>query len=285
MAVFNLELGVLEYLLAVPGVWFGVPITSMLWLPTVLAMVHEPTIALPFAPTLAGASTWFLLVILPLFTVLMVWYVMCLRDGDHHPFYTSKPLVPGLVCILLSTYMCSSKGNGVPAFYITSYMFTQTFIFIGKIKGQRMRPGAAHPRLERDISRLIPTINYGGAKGQNVFQAFPSGDAAGAMCFSYTLYLITNDSWSFMWVVLSMFGRMYLWAHHLVDVVVGALISVVCMTFLLTYVNTSMDNYGGIHVALSLGLFVTAYKKVTPPPLPTHFTPEGHHEAGPQQKW
>jgi hypothetical protein len=46
------SLGPLEYLLAIPGVWFGVPITSMGWMPLLLAYIYDPSISVPWVRSL-----------------------------------------------------------------------------------------------------------------------------------------------------------------------------------------------------------------------------------------
>lgn len=61
--------------------------------------------------------------------------------------------------------------------------------------------------------------------------AFPSGDVGGAVSVAYALIRCGGDCrLALACVVLSAFGRLYWQAHHLLDVLAGALISLVtCM--------------------------------------------------------
>lgn len=279
MPIFMLDIGPLEYILALPGVWFGVPLTSLIWMPMVLAWAAEPTMGFPGLPHFAGYSTWLLFVCIPFFLIMLAYYTYLLRQGDHHPFYTTSYLVPLLGVVLGGTYFCSPKlGVAAPVFYLCSYFLTQIFILVGKVRGQRLRPGVSSLKHKLSkVNRAIPTLNYLDALGYTVFESFPSGDAGGAMCFSYSLFLITNNPWSFVFAALSAFGRMYFWAHHLGDVIVAMSISACATSFLFNVVGSaSLAVFGWVHAAIAVPSFVILYKKLsdTKPDLPSQYLPK-----------
>lgn len=230
--IFCLRLGVLEWPLSVPGVWFGIPITSLVFMPMLLVLADMD----PQRHRYACTFLWTMLVCVPTFIVLLVRWVRVLLAGDHHPMYSTK-LVPPLVLALLGSLQffhwfdhMTTHGSAVPYFYISSWFLTQTVVSALKICVGRMRPGIALAESLRQVPRHLACLNYRGSKGVTVFESFPSGDAAGAMAFSTALFVITGRQHlsAFVFAGLSAFGRMYFWAHHIGDVSAGMAIAYVC---------------------------------------------------------
>ena len=90
----------------------------------------------------------------------------------------------------------AEHGAAAALFYVSAYMFTQTFIMILKVIVARVRPGTALAKELRGRRRHLECLNYRDKKGMTVIQAFPSGDVAGAMVFSVALFIIDGTSLS-----------------------------------------------------------------------------------------
>ena len=84
------------------------------------------------------------------------------------------------------------------------------------------------------------------------FGIFPSGDAAGAGGFGYTAMLFTGNP---LWLLVTMagcFGRVFLHAHHVLDVLVGACIGFIaaqlldwclCPSFVRTFATPAQSSH------------------------------------------
>jgi hypothetical protein len=103
-------------------------------------------------------------------------------------------------------------------------------------------------------------------------QSFPSGDAATSVCFAVPLsYLVAspggapavqfNHIIAFVMVFLACTGRVYILAHYVIDVVVGAMIP--CMVHSLsTYLGVGVFDMVWWHPLLA-NILVAAYAKLT----------------------
>lgn len=130
-----------------------------------------------------------------------------------------------------------------------------------------------------------------------MFESFPSGDVAGAMVFSMSLFMSTNlGILSFAFVSMSAFGtlciffmyhplsyprhihtyiyttgRMYFWAHHLFDVSVGALIAAICCSILNAAIGWENFNVFYLTAIGSLSRYAIKYFYSRPRNLPKKF--------------
>ena len=185
--IFSLEIGQLEWALSVPGVWHGVPICALVFMPCVL-----------FGIDLENENDrvqWMIAVVLPFFVYLFMRWITLIRNGDHYPMYERKHLVKILFGSLIAMYLFEKqnpRAMALPCFYIASYLFTQIFVAALKVYTKRMRPGIAMKVRLNGVRRHLSTLNYHGRKGNTVFESFPSGDVAGAMVFSMSLFMSTN---------------------------------------------------------------------------------------------
>ena len=205
-AVFYLELGKLEWLVAFFGVWHGVPVTALGFpVPQIATWIVN------------GSATWGAVAVFIPFVVLAYKYVGLILRGDIMPFYSVKYLFPVMVCAMTaSKYFGGDKGYAVHIFYLCSYFLTQMIVLLGKIFGRRMRPGSCLESELKSIHRELKPLQYVGKTGHTVTESFPSGDAAGAMCLGASAYVATGyqHPWMFVFGLLSAFGRMYFFAHH-----------------------------------------------------------------------
>ena len=265
--IFSLEIGPMEWALSVPGVWHGVPMCALVWMPCVL-----------FGIDLKNQSDrvqWMIAVVLPFFVYLFVRWIALIRNGDHYPMYDRKHLIKFLFGSLIAMYLFQKqdpRAMALPCFYIASYLFTQIFVAALKVHTKRMRPGIAMRIRLNGVRRYLHTLNYHGRKGNTVFESFPSGDVAGAMVFSMALFMSTNLGFlSFAFVSMSALGRMYFWAHHLFDVSVGALIALICCTILDTAIGWQNFNVLYLVVIGALSRYGIKYFYSRPRDLPKQF--------------
>eukprot|EP00939_MAST-03C_sp_MAST-3C-sp1_P002147 g2147.t1 len=217
-----------EWILSVPGVWFGVPSCALVWLSTVLVLVDDPPrddfgILTTRATPYARRAAWAGVVCVPLFLALLYRWICLVRAGNHYPMYDAKRMPYYLAAVFAACELAplSKHGLSLPCFYVSAYLFTQIFVLALKYTARRMRPGICLEMKLNRTKRYLPTLNYKGKKGATVLESFPSGDVAGAAVFSYVLFIVTGNYASFAFAFASAFGRMYFWAHHLGDVVVG----------------------------------------------------------------
>lgn len=105
--------------------------------------------------------------------------------------------------------------------------------------------------------------------GTTVFESFPSGDAAGGMVFSVVFASLVADQdkaiFGYSFAALAAIGRMYLFAHHLFDVGVGAGIAFVCTNGLKLAHEWAMGDEEEFRLAWAVVIMVTFmvfYKKV-----------------------
>ena len=93
-----------------------------------------------------------------------------------------------------------------------------------KYSAVRIRPAASLNRELCKVKRALPVLCIQFATGQTVTESFFSGDAAGSALIATTQHmLLGHSSW---WMALPIFtalGRMYIHAHHALDVTVGVL--------------------------------------------------------------
>jgi hypothetical protein len=81
------------------------------------------------------------------------------------------------------------------------------------------------------VPRALSTLSYLRVRGHTAEESFPSGDAAGAAAFSASLVFAAGVPVvvAALLALCTMHGRVYLWAHHLSDVVAGCVLGV-CST-------------------------------------------------------
>lgn len=154
----------------------------------------------------------------------------------------SKPalLLGPMIGIALATHVASAapRARNGALVYLVLWNLSIVPVLTLKATAHRRRPVAcdeAHigaGAVEAAFTKALPAITRMHGSGDSN-AAFPSGDAAGAAAFAYPL-LRCAPLWSgasAAWMVpalgcllvaLSMIGRMYFQAHHLMDTVCGA---------------------------------------------------------------
>ena len=129
---------------------------------------------------------------------------------------------------------------------------------------RRMRPAHALRSECLARTRKLKKMTFLGTKGYTVFESFPSGDAAGGMVASLALInaVPTLGSLGYFLAVGASFGRMYFFAHHVLDVVVGCLIAVMS-TVALERVGRAHEFTFGLGQAVGgMVLFIFCYKQL-----------------------
>ena len=217
--ISSLYLGFLEVPLTVIGTWFGIPLTAMALAPLVLAAVESPS-CLPIVVASGLFSS----------AMLLVWFHR-LSNGTEESFYAFPHLLLFIVVLVVQVFasLCQSYLPGtvgspsrVSSLYLCSYLLTQTVVLYLKLKTRRLRPALARPQAYVTLPRLFPAITFVGKTGFMVFESFPSGDSAGSLCFAVLLSrALGGSSWPAVLPLISAFGRIYFFAHHILDVIAG----------------------------------------------------------------
>lgn len=262
--VFDLSVGLLEWPLSVPAVWFGCPVTAF----GLGAYLMGAAGGVAGGIDGAGFRAWLALTGLISAVLLRRWFGLLLR-GNPWAMYQTTALLPLMfsaiaIARVLDAVATADRGGrrllAPVSFYLCSYMFTQTFVLFLKALTRRVRPGVALAGELEKVPRRIPSLTYLRMKGHTAIESFPSGDAAGAAVFSASLVIACG--WSVpaagTFALLSAFGRMYLWAHHLADVSAGAAIAVACC-WALDAAAGGHAAFGLVHVGLAIPAFASVY--------------------------
>ena len=100
-----------------------------------------------------------------------------------------------------------------------------------KAASRRRRPvacDAVRATVTKSLANIPSMLRAGDPNG-----AFPSGDVAGAVAFAYPLWRAVGCRWVAVGcVAFSAAGRMYWLAHHLIDVVSGAVVGLLACALL-----------------------------------------------------
>ena len=261
MLVYKISLGskTLEFLLSIVGHQHGIPITAMAQHCVTLASVSDwisgGSSGTPFTPTVILSA---------ILTVvqIMAWAHVCLSD-THEKFYQISKLKLAssiLFCNGFVHYYSKGDGRHFASWYFCSYLLTQSVVMFLKVVCVRMRPAHALAKEVADIPRSLPRITFRNTGGWTVFESFPSGDAAGAMVFSVVLEQITGSNLSYLFALGGCFGRMYLFAHHFLDVTCGCLIAFIVTSALNEFVG--VNNFAIAQVLVAIPAFIIFFSKV-----------------------
>lgn len=237
--IFRLQLGlVMESILSVPGCFFGMPAVMAVAPGLTAVCVHVQRHGqIPMhhrsAASLAG---------LGMTTIWLFWQwmnVLSAADGVSRAWilYSPRVFIAAPVAGLILSYTATDDevARASAALYLVSWFVTVLPILALKGLCRRRRPlasdavhigpNAAAAAKKKALSTIVLMLRKGDPNA-----AFPSGDVAGAVSFAYPLWRCggLNAGVAAMLVLLSAFGRMYWHAHHALDVIVAALIAVVC---------------------------------------------------------
>lgn len=120
----------------------------------------------------------------------------------------------------------------VGSFYVTTYLVCNLFIEFVKTVSRRLRPVVSMEAELRHVKRELPQNQWIFKQGHAKGSSFPSSDVAGATLFATLLqYLVQFDEQAqstlaagCVLVAISMFMRGYFQAHHIGDIIAGAII-------------------------------------------------------------
>ncbi|GBG32356.1 Hypothetical Protein FCC1311_085812 [Hondaea fermentalgiana] len=256
LPIMTLDLGeAAEWAIAIPGTWFGMP--PMAWGPLPLlvagfAALHDPKVSSEML------WRWFGFICAPFTLGLLAFFVYYVRRGNAKIIYiiTKYILIPFSVGMpLVATYGLGERSGHIVSLTLCSWILTEAVCHILKITARRMRPVVCLTDKIKDVPRALSCIQHVVTAGETAFESFPSGDAAGAIVFSVILAHLGAGPASWLCVLLSAFGRVFLHAHHIIDVTVGSLIGYFCTNYLIG-VYGFQEGLGPIHTAISMITFI-----------------------------
>jgi len=278
LPVLRLQLGRLEPLICIPGTWFGMPPYAWFVMPPLVAAYvslpwkHEEDDGIESLALLA----WLGLVCLPLVVVGLIMFFKIVPSGDVKIIFvaTKYLLVPStIVPNLAAEYALGNRAGHVTTMIICSWLFTETVNHVVKVSSRRMRPVVSLRSKIQHVERVYPSLQKIILEGETAFQAFPSGDAAGAAVYSWVLFLYGAGSFAFACVVLSAFGRVYLHAHQVFDVLAGSLIGFYCTNFVAQTYGLE-EGLTPLHAMAAMGSFLVFHamcRKYIPFEIPAEF--------------
>uniref|UniRef100_A0A7S4F3E6 Phosphatidic acid phosphatase type 2/haloperoxidase domain-containing protein n=2 Tax=Chrysotila carterae TaxID=13221 RepID=A0A7S4F3E6_CHRCT len=230
-----------ELLLSFPGCFFGMPAFMALSTP-IVAMSVDPEAARLDGPAMA------------VFCVLCVFLAgvwTCVTTGRNvawaPPLYSSKtvfaaPLLGTLLTRAITESPCSRSAAN---FHLLAWFTAIILVLQLKRLSSRRRPSVCAAEVEAAVKhKSLPALLRLFSRDGN--GSFPSGDVTGAVCFAFPIWTgtafrtTTRLSSSFLLfplssttsalasicVILSALGRVYWLAHHVLDVVVAAVVAI-----------------------------------------------------------
>lgn len=213
------DAGYIEYPLTVIGTWFGIPLTSMSLIPMLIGSYYSYTNNIE--------AQGYTLTSLIYFTTVLGYWFYTINAKKSYTFYALPKtyLFLLVVGVQISSFYTSLSVSSITSYYLNSYYITQIQILSLKYICRRMRPAHACYDKLKGRKRMLKEVTFLGTRGFTVFEAFPSGDAAGGMVASTVVWVVTGSKWSWIWALGASYGRIYFFAHHVFDVFVGCLIA------------------------------------------------------------
>jgi membrane-associated phospholipid phosphatase len=264
---FRWQLGLLEFPLAVPGTWFGTTTTSLGSTPLLIAAAADPT----NAHLVVAASVAFCV-------ALVIFGLVVAKRADRALLWWNPPVVV-LASVGIAGALSPAVGLHASAFYVSCWGYSVLASSWLKTVFARRRPCITADGCERlDQLRLLPLHEHL-CVGFTAIESFPSGDACGGAVASTALYLATGGTLWVVWLpmLLSAYGRMYIWAHHLLDVAAGAALGVA--TTLLVDRAVAWSTFGLLPLLVCIGVFALGRKGIVRlrPELPAELAAGKHY--------
>jgi membrane-associated phospholipid phosphatase len=250
--IFRLNLGVwFEYVMLFFGSWFGLPVPSWgLWTASLAVMDEYKSLS-----SETFQVTMSLLVLA--FILYSVSYIRWVSKGKYQRVYGNLKQLAAIPLLFATVfyYGTTTHGYNVGAFFVVSWNVAETIGHTLKYSFHRLRPVAYE-----DLSaakRYVPEVQDMFKRGHTAMESFPSADTIGGAVFSATLY---KTGFLPLEVALPLslliaLSRLYLQAHHLLDVTVGLVLG--WSTALQMWVLFGADRaLGPAHAICSIFVFV-----------------------------
>jgi len=210
---------------------------------------------------------YLLLVTLPFNIAGAVRVRMWMQDPCSMHLVMVRKLVPyiGFIHMALAA-LVSAHADAVAActFYVCAWFYSQLINQSLKNTFWRRRPIASLSVEKGELAhRHFPQFKMRLRELPECLESFPSGDSAGAGAFGFSAYLFTGQPLWLLVTAAGMFGRVFMHAHHLLDVVLGASIGLACAA-LLNFAIGGWKTCGWPHLLFVTALSFVAHKIVLP---------------------
>lgn len=245
----------IEYVWSIPGNFFGVPLFALLVAPNILAVLTDGSKDNTHATVVTSILT---------VAVVLLWYQVLQGNSNAIRIFYG-PIVGALspiVGMIFLSLLHSDNAQQAGYFQIAAWCISVTPIGILKPLIKRPRPccsvgSESHNDTSTTCKKhltMLPKLFERDGRA-----SFPSGDTAGAVAIMYPFFNMDNDNYYYFGmtcITLSVLGRMYWKAHHLLDVIIGVIIAHACCVGLQHYHN---DCRADLWVAASsFGVLVTS---------------------------
>lgn len=210
----------LEFALSIPGTWCGLPFYVWGFWPLFLNLRSSTWRTAPFANHLGAAQA----ALFGLFTCYWAYLCSFKHPKDGGPMLAMRPGIGFLLMGLSVAVTRTWADDPSPSMFLLNAWFAMTNgMSVVKYTAVRTRPAACMKRDLAKVRRALPVLGIQFASGQTVIESFFSGDAAGSGLIATTSVLLGHSNYWLLMPVLTGLGRMYIHAHHALDVVIGAL--------------------------------------------------------------
>lgn len=183
-------------------------------------------------------------------------------------FFGSAVPFNGFIHMALAGAICrNTDADAAIAFYVSAWFYSQSTNQALKNVFWRRRPTACSCLNEDEgllAPRHFPQFKEMLLDRPDCLESFPSGDAAGAGAFGYSVMLFTGNP---LWLVATLagcFGRVFLHVHHLLDVTVGAFLGFAAAYHLDWLIEGGCRKCNAIHLAWVTGLSLLVFMLVVP---------------------
>ena len=255
--IYQLELGLLDYLFAPTAIAFGLPVTlfgSVIPLCIYASSMHS-----------AGTTGYLLgsCLVGILYSILTL-----LSDAKAGGFcasvFSSQNAVIAVICyhFLCTWYLLFNvNGGGRYAAMASVLFFTQEVNQLLKKLVRRPRPSKSIVRARlTDIRAWSVNEELVAKEGMPMdTESFPSGDGAQAGALCYAAYLFGANGWvCCVATALSVWGRVYFGCHWLFDAVAGAVQGGLCTLSINAFLALDTASWSSWYIIVSLVLYEAA---------------------------
>jgi membrane-associated phospholipid phosphatase len=236
---------------------FGVMLKSLVMLPTLVPLLLPGPLDLQYL----------MAVTLPF----SIWGGLRIRQWMLDPLnmrlIMAQKIVPyiGPIHMLLAAVF-SAHVDAVAAvsFYVCTWFYSQLVNQSLKNTFWRSRPTTSLSEDRGELAaRHFPQFKMRLKELPECLESFPSGDSAGAGAFGFCATVFTGNPLWLLVTVAGMFGRVFIHAHHIFDVVIGGSIGVLSAA-LLDWTIGGWQNCGVKHMLLATAFSFIAHKIVLP---------------------
>jgi len=205
---YQKHLGWWEHVLIIPGAWSGLTHGASIMFPLIIWCFHSTTVIFP-----------------TILTFCVCWLHLIATMKKYRSLHEMKLLVVGQFIIAILAHRWNPVAYNDICRYIILLMLNAICVNAIKKFTNRERPCAAYGDFQVSQKLDLYRLYYDVLATEERYKSFPSGDVAITFIFCYNIHLITANPVYYLYVCISIAGRMYFGAHHFSDTMAAVLFS------------------------------------------------------------